>query len=49
MAAYCSEKCSERDKRFHVHECEPRDVIRSDQAPEVTFVTDDFSDESGLE
>lgn len=52
MAAYCSEKCKDRDKRFHVHECQPKDVIkqvRSDAAPEVTFVSDDDSVESGLE
>ena len=52
MMAYCGDKCKERDRRFHVHECQPGDVIkqvRSDAAPEVTFVSDDSSQESGLE
>lgn len=52
MTTYCSEKCRMRDKRFHVLDCQPNDVIkqmRSGSACEVTFVSDDSSEESDLE
>ena len=52
MTAYCSETCRVRDRRFHLHDCMPDDVIkqyRADAIPEVTFVSDDSSEESGLE
>ena len=48
MTGYCNAKCMARDRRFHVLECQPDDVIKQMRSssvanPEVTFVSDESS------